>query len=442
MKNARKLCVDILNTVFSNEGYSNIILRNELKKNSFNDKDKALITEIVYGTIKYKYTIDKILNSFLKKGIESLEPYVLNILRSAIYQIRYLDKVPSFAVVNEAVEIAKKNSSVSASKLVNGVLRNYIRDPEKPYYNKNNLVESLCFNYSFEKWLVNLFIKQYGGNITEEILSGLNERPVTSVRVNPLKITYDEAYEELEKLGYDIEEGYVCPEAIIINKGKNIEDNPLFTEGKITVQDESAMLVAPALGFCEELKIFDLCSAPGGKSTHISELSNDKAHIIAFDIHENKLSLIKENAFRLGINNILCRQMDASIFNEDLKDSSDAVLIDVPCSGLGIIKKKPEIKYTKNNKALEDIIQIQRKIMLNSIKYVKPKGTVIYSTCTLNKKENMENINWLIENHPNISIEPIYFGNLPNLIYENGMVTILPNKYMDGFFIAKLKRKW
>ncbi|KOA20525.1 ribosomal RNA small subunit methyltransferase B [Clostridium homopropionicum DSM 5847] len=442
MKNARKLCVDILNTVFSNEGYSNIILRNELKKNSFNDKDKALITEIVYGTIKYKYTIDKILNSFLKKGIESLEPYVLNILRSAIYQIRYLDKVPTFAAVNEAVEIAKKYSSVSASKLVNGVLRNYIRDSEKTYYNKNNLVESLCFNYSFEKWLVNLFMKQYGGKITEEILSGLNERPVTSVRVNPLKINYDEAYEELERLGYDIEEGYVCPEAIIINKGKNIEDNQLFTEGKITVQDESAMLVAPALGFCEELKIFDLCSAPGGKSTHISELSNDKAQIIAFDIHENKLSLIKENAFRLGINNILCRQMDASTFNEDLKDIADAVLIDVPCSGLGIIKKKPEIKYTKNNKALEDIIQIQRKIMLNSIKYVKPNGTVIYSTCTLNKKENMENINWLIENYPNISIEPIYFGNLPNLIYENGMVTILPNKYMDGFFIAKLKRNW
>lgn len=442
MKNARKLCVDILNTVLSNEGYSNIILRNELKKNSFNDKDKALITEIVYGTIKYKYTIDKILNSFLKKGIESLEPYVLNILRSAIYQIRYLDKIPTFAAVNEAVEISKKYSSVSASKLVNGVLRNYIRDPEKTYYNKNNLVESLCFNYSFEKWLVNLFMKQYGGKITEEILAGLNERPVTSVRVNPLKINYDEAYEELEKLGYDIEEGYVCPEAIIINKGKNIEDNPLFTEGKITVQDESAMLVAPALGFCEELRIFDLCSAPGGKSTHISELSNDKAQIIAFDVHENKLSLIKENSFRLGINNILCRQMDASIFNEDLKDSADAVLIDVPCSGLGIIKKKPEIKYTKNNKALEDIIQIQRKIMLNSIKYVKPNGTVIYSTCTLNKKENMENINWLIENYSNISIEPIYFGNLPNLIYENGMVTILPNKYMDGFFIAKLKRNW
>jgi len=442
MKNSRKLCVDILNNVFSKEAYSNIILRNELKKNSFNDKDKALITEIVYGTIKYKYTIDKILGSFLKKGIESLDPFVLNILRSAIYQIRYLDKVPTFAAVNEAVEIAKLYSSVSASKLVNGVLRNYIRDLDKTYYNKNNLIESLCFNYSFDKWLVNMFIKQYGEKITEQILSGLNERPVTSVRVNPLKITYDEAYEELTKLGYDIEEGYVCPEAIVINKGKNIEDNPLFREGKITVQDESAMLVAPSLGFCEELKVLDLCSAPGGKSTHISELSNDKANVIAFDIHENKLSLIKENAYRLGINNILCKQMDASVFNENLKASADAVLIDVPCSGLGIIKKKPEIKYTKNIKALEDIIKIQRKIMLSSIEYVKTNGTIIYSTCTLNKRENIENINWLIKNYPSISIEPIFFGNLPNFIYENGMITILPNKYMDGFFIAKLKRKW
>lgn len=442
MEKSRKVCVDIIDSVLSKNAYSNIVLRNELNKSSFSDKDKALITEIVYGTIKYKYTIDKILNDFLKNGIDSLDSYVLNILRSAIYQIRFLDKVPGFAAVNEAVEIAKKYKSIGSSKLVNGVLRNYLRNLDKNYYNEKNIVEALCFNYSFDKWLVNMFIRQYGIVTAETILKGLNERPAITVRVNTLKIDYDDAFSKLIEYGYDIEEGYVCPEAIIINKGKSIENNPLFKEGKITVQDESAMLVAPSIEPKENSKILDLCSAPGGKTTHISEIVNDKADIVAFDIHGNKLSLVKNNANRLGIKNITYKEMDATIFDEGLENSSDYVLIDVPCSGLGIIRKKPEIKYTKDLKALKEIVEIQRKIMSNSAKYVKVGGTILYSTCTLNKEENQDNIEWFIKNYPEYSLEPLFYGNLPNFIYDNGTVTILPNKYMDGFFIAKFKRRW
>lgn len=442
MEKSRKVCVDIIDSVLSKNAYSNIVLRNELNKSSFSDKDKALITEIVYGTIKYKYTIDKILNHFLKNGVDSLDSYVLNILRSAIYQIRFLDKVPGFAAVNEAVEIAKKYKSIGSSKLVNGVLRNYLRNLDKNYYNEKNIVEALCFNYSFDKWLVNMFIKQYGIATAETILKGLNERPAITVRVNTLKIDYADAFSKLIEYGYDVEEGYVCPEAIIINKGKSIENNPLFKEGKITVQDESAMLVAPSIEPKENSKILDLCSAPGGKTTHISEIVNDKADIVAFDIHGNKLSLVKNNANRLGIKNITYKEMDATIFDEGLENSSDYVLIDVPCSGLGIIRKKPEIKYTKDLKALKEIVEIQRKIMSNSAKYVKVGGTILYSTCTLNKEENQDNIEWFIKNYPEYSLEPLFYGNLPNFIYDNGTVTILPNKYMDGFFIAKFKRRW
>lgn len=442
MEKSRKVCVDIIDSVLSKNAYSNIVLRNELNKSSFSDKDKALITEIVYGTIKYKYTIDKILNHFLKNGVDSLDSYVLNILRSAIYQIRFLDKVPGFAAVNEAVEIAKKYKSIGSSKLVNGVLRNYLRNLDKNYYNEKNIVEALCFNYSFDKWLVNMFIKQYGIATAETILKGLNERPAITVRVNTLKIDYDDAFSKLIEYGYDVEEGYVCPEAIIINKGKSIENNPLFKEGKITVQDESAMLVAPSIEPKENSKILDLCSAPGGKTTHISEIVNDKADIVAFDIHGNKLSLVKNNANRLGIKNITYKEMDATIFDEGLENSSDYVLIDVPCSGLGIIRKKPEIKYTKDLKALKEIVEIQRKIMSNSAKYVKVGGTILYSTCTLNKEENQDNIEWFIKSYPEYSLEPLFYGNLPNFIYDNGTVTILPNKYMDGFFIAKFKRRW
>ncbi|PRR75965.1 16S rRNA (cytosine(967)-C(5))-methyltransferase RsmB [Clostridium thermopalmarium] len=441
MEKSRKVCVDIVEQVLTKNAYSNIVLRNTLNKFKFEDKDKSLITEIVYGTIKYKYTIDVILEHYLKKGTKGIDTYVLNILRTAIYQIRYLDKIPNFAAVNEAVEIAKKYKSVGASQLVNGVLRNYLRNLDKYYYNKENVVEALCFNYSFDKWLVNMFIDQYGITITEKILKGLNEKPAVTVRVNNLKTTYDEAFSALEKYGYDIDEGYVSPEAIIINKGKNIEENPLFKEGKITVQDESAMLVAPSLDVKEGFEVLDLCSAPGGKTTHISELMNDSGVVRAFDIHENKLSLVKANARRLGINNITYDQMDATIFNKNLENVADAVLIDVPCSGLGIIRKKPEIKYTKQVKGIKDIIRVQREIMKNASKYVKVGGTLVYSTCTINKKENENNINWFLKEFPQYSVEKLYYGERENIVYnDNGSVTILPNKYMDGFFITKLKR--
>lgn len=443
MENSRKICVDIVEQVLTKNSYSNIVLRHELNKHKLNDKDKGLITEIVYGTIKYKYTIDGILNSFLKNGIKKVDSYVLNILRTSIYQIKFLDKVPNFAVVNEAVELAKKKKSIGASKLVNGVLRNYIRNLNKMFYNKDDIVEALCFNYSFDKWLVEMFIKQYGVEIAEKILKGLNERPAVTVRVNNLKCSYDQAYKRLSEAGYDIEEGYVCPEAIIINKGKSIENNPLFLEGLITVQDESAMLVAPSMNLKENFEVLDLCSAPGGKTTHISEVMNNTGTVKAFDVHSNKLSLVRDNAMRLGINNIKCEEGDASKFNEKLKDTADCVLIDVPCSGLGIVRKKPEIKYTKNMKGLRELIDIQRKIMENASKYVKINGTLLYSTCTVNKKENEGNIKWFLKNNPEFSIEPIYYGNLDNFIYsQEGCLTILPNKYMDGFFIAKLRRQW
>ena len=441
MEKARKICVDMLEVVFNKNAYSNIVLRQTLNKNKIDDKDKGLITEIVYGTIKYKYTIDTILNNFLKKGIKSLDSYVLNILRITVYQIKFLDKIPNFAAVNEAVEIAKKEKSVGASKLVNGVLRNYLRNLDKKYYNDKNLVETLCFKYSYDKWLVNMLIKQYGNEIAEDILKGLNERPAVTVRVNNLKTDYDEAFSNLQEYGYDVEEGYICPEAIVINKGKSIEKNPLFKEGKITVQDESAMLVAPSIDAKEGATVLDLCSAPGGKTTHISEIMNNTGIVKAFDIHENKLSLVKENAKRLGINNISCAEMDASKFNKELENSADMVLIDVPCSGLGIIRKKPEIKYTKDIKSTKDIVAIQKKIMENAAKYVKKEGTLLYSTCTINKEENEKNINWFIKKFPEYKVEPLFYGNMSNIIYnENGTVTILPNKYMDGFFIAKLKK--
>jgi 16S rRNA (cytosine967-C5)-methyltransferase len=290
--------------------------------------------------------------------------------------------------------------------------------------------------------MISLFIEQYGKNTAISILKGLNSSPPVTVRVNTLKATFDEVFSKLVSLGYEVEEGNISPDAIRIINGKGIENNPLFNEGLITVQDESAMMVAPLMELNDNLTVIDLCSAPGGKTTHISEIMNNTGKILAFDIYKNKLEMIRKSSERLGIQNITLNTIDASILDEKLIDSADRVLIDVPCSGLGIIRKKPEIKWTKQYADIQDIMHIQRKIMSNAKRYVKPGGIMIYSTCTLAKEENEENIDWFLKNNPSFKIIPIECGKSDNLLYhDNGSLTILPNDKMDGFFISKLIRQ-
>lgn len=435
--NSRSIALKILNRVFNEGAYSNLVLSSELNNSNLNDKDKALVTEIVYGTIRRKNSLDTLIASFVR-DIKMMDKRVLNILRIAMYQLKFLDKVPSYAACNEAVEQAKK-ISISSSKLVNGILRSYGKKGESGLVFKNKIYE-LAYTYSFEPWLIRLFIKQYGEEDAIRILNGLNLTPKVTVRVNSLKGDFDEVFEELEEFGYNVEEGYICPEAISIKGGKSVEDNKVFNEGKITVQDESAMLVAPLLDIAHDETVLDLCSAPGGKTTHIAELLENTGKVLAFDLHENKLGLIKENCKRLGIKNVELKQMDATKIDVNLIGAGDKILLDVPCSGLGIIKRKPEIKWNKNREELKEIVKVQREIMENAWQYLKQGGTMVYSTCTLNKEENEQNIEWFLNKHKNCTLEKVFIGDGDNLRYENGMLTVLPNEYMDGFFIAKLKK--
>lgn len=441
MDNSRKVALQVIEEVLDKGAYSNIALGKKLNESNLNDKDKGLVTEIVYGTLKYKHSIDEILKSFLKQGLNKTDSRVLNILRMSIYQMRYLDKIPDFAVVNEAVNLAKKYRLTSGAKLINGVLRNYLRNKDKDYCSNLNDFDKLCFKYSFPRWMVNLIVNQYGNKKCEEILEGLNMRPGVTVRVNSLKADYEEVMDKLEEHGYEISEGFICPEAVKIEKGKNIENNPLFKEGVITVQDESAMIVAPTMDLEEKMVVLDLCSAPGGKTTHISEIMNNTGRVLAFDVHKNKLSLIEQNASRLGITNIKCAVSNAENFHPEFENYGDRVLLDVPCSGLGIVRKKPEIKWNKNLVDIKSLVQIQRNILKNASKYVKKDGYIIYSTCTINKEENEKNISWFLNNYSGYKIEPLFFGKSDNIIYnKEGSVTILPNEFMDGFFICKIKR--
>ena len=436
--NCRKLAVKILNRVLNEGAYSNIILSKELNEVELNDKDKALLTEIVYGVLRRKRTLDVIIANFVK-DIKLMDKNILNILRVAIYQMNFLDKIPTYAACNEAVEEAKEISE-NDSKLVNGILRSFTKNPDDINV-PGNKIDEYAYKFSFEPWMIRLLIKQYGENVAKKIMSGLNTIPKVSIRVNELNSDYDEVYEKLEEMEYEISEGVICPEAINIKGGKSIENNPLFKEGKITVQDESAMLVAPLLDLKEGMTVVDLCSAPGGKTTHIAEILGNTGKVLAFDLHESKLGLIKENCERLGVTNVTTFAQDATKLNAELVASTDRVLLDVPCSGLGIIRKKPEIKWNKKRNDLREIIPVQREIMNNAWQYLKQGGVMIYSTCTLNKEENEENIKWFLSKHKDATIEKVFIGKGANLCYNQmGTLTILPNEYMDGFFVAKIKK--
>lgn len=436
--NSREVALNIINRVLIEGAYSNLVLSNELNESDLNEKDRALATELVYGTIRRKKTLDMIISNYIK-DISLMDERVLNILRMAIYQMHFLDKVPEFAACNEAVELAKQ-ISVQDSKLVNGILRSYTKNPDD--MDVKDKIDRLVYQYSYEPWFIRMVYKQYGEENGRKILSGLNATPKVTVRVNASKADYDEVYEKLEGLGYDVEEGYACPEAIIIKGGSSIENNELFKEGLITVQDESAMLVSPILDLKEGDIALDLCAAPGGKTTHIAELLEGTGKVHAFDLHENKLSLINENLERLGLNNVEVDVMDATKLDPKYVAYADKVLIDVPCSGLGIIRKKPEIKWNKSRKSLKDLVPTQREIMENAWAYLKNGGTMIYSTCTLNTEENQDNIEWFLNKHKDAKVEKIFLGNMDNFIYNNdGSLTILPNEYMDGFYICKISKK-
>lgn len=437
--NSRSIAVKIIERIVSEGAYSNIVLSNELNASDLSDQDKALVTEIVYGTLRRLKTLDMIIGSFVR-DMSVMDKTTLNILRVALYQIKFLDKVPSYAACNEAVELAKEVSEKD-SKLVNGILRNYLKKEGTMEIEFRNKVDEIAYELSFEPWMIRMFIKQYGEKEALKILYGLNCTPKVTVRVNNLNAEYEDVFDELEAEGYNIEEGYVCPEAISIQGGRGLEKNKQFVDGKITVQDESAMLVAPLLDIEDGQTVLDLCSAPGGKTTHIAELLENTGEVLAFDLHEQKLDLIKQNCDRLGLTNVKLSQMDATKLNVDLIGRADRILIDVPCSGIGIIRKKPEIKWNKKRSDLKEIIGVQRDIMKNAWEYLKKDGVMIYSTCTLNKEENEENIEWFLNTHKDATIEKVFVGKGDNLEYNsNGMLTVLPNDYMDGFFIAKLKK--
>ncbi len=434
MANARQIAFEALLKTEKNNAYSNIALDGFLSKTKLDTRDKAFVSALFYGTIERKITIDYQLGLYLSKPIKKLKPEVLVILELGAYQILYMDKVPSSAAVNESVILAKKNGCAFAGGLINAVLRKIVSNGVT-LPAENNFAEYLSVKYSCPTEHIDVWIEELGVNDTVAFLESTLGSADINIRVNTQKTNSKALVAILEKEGVASEKTYLENCLALNLKGKDIETLDSFKNGLYHVQDLSCQLCAMALVAKEGQRVFDMCSAPGGKAFTVAQLMNDNGEVHCFDIHGSRVELIKNGAERLGLKSIFASVSDASVYNEK-HGFADAVLCDAPCSGLGIIRRKPEIKY-KSLESISELPSIQLNILKNASRYVKPGGILLYSTCTLLKRENEDVCNKFLD--LNSDFESI---NTLTDISDKKYITLLPHKNGgDGFFIAVFKRK-
>lgn len=444
MKNVRELALEALVNVEKKQAYSNLLLNNYLDSGKLNKKDAGLFTEIVYGTIQRSLTLDYYLTPYIEKQ-KKLQDWVKILLRLTLYQMVYLDKVPARAAIYEAVEIAKKKGHKGVASVVNGVLRSIQRQGVPNLETMENDLDRISIATSHPRWLVEKWIEQYGVEDTERMCEMNLVPPSQTARVNTAKATVDEVIAMLKNQGFDVDKGDVAEESIISNKG-NLAYSNAFKNGFITIQDESSMLVARTLGVSEGEKVFDCCAAPGGKSTHIAELMNGTGTVISTDLHEHKVRLIKEQADRLELANIEVQALDSRKAQQVFeKEQFDKILVDAPCSGFGVIRRKPDLKYSKTMQDVQQLAKIQTAILDEVAPLVKKGGTLVYSTCTIDKEENAEVVRAFLESHQDFEIDTNIKDLLPaklETFVKDGMLQLLPHYFgTDGFFIVRLKRQ-
>lgn len=434
--NVRELVLGILMEVTKEGAYSHVVIRSVLEKYQYLDKkERAFLTRLSEGTIQYMIELDYIINQFSNVKVNKMKPVIRNILRMGVYQLKYLDSVPDSAACNEAVKLARKKGFANLSGFVNGVLRNISRnltmitypDPEQfP-------VEHLSVHYSMPEWIVKQWIADYGMEQTKKLLQAfLAEAPVT-IRTNLARISPEMLKQRLAEEGVkaeplDTEKYPGLTYAFALSGFDYLSGLKSFWEGLFYVQDISSMLVAELAAPKEGDYCIDVCAAPGGKSIHLAEKLAGSGMVEARDLTEYKVGLIEENIARNQLSNIRAVQLDATVFDEASVEKADILLADLPCSGLGILRKKTDIKYKMSEAQQEELIVLQRKILDTVCTYVKRGGTLIYSTCTIHRGENEENVRWFVENHPEFELAECR--------------QIFPEEHLgDGFFVAKLIRR-
>ncbi|TSB46361.1 16S rRNA (cytosine(967)-C(5))-methyltransferase RsmB [Alkalicoccobacillus porphyridii] len=440
----REAALDVLLKIEKNQAYSHLLLNETRKSAGLDRRDSALLTEIVYGTIQRKLTLDYYMKPFLKKGSKKLDTWVLVLLRLSMYQMIYLDRVPERAIVHEAVTIANKRGHKGISGMVNGVLRAFQRAQRPAFEQIENPLERLSISTSHPEWLLKRWIEQYGEHEVEKMCAE-NLLPASlSMRINTTKTNREDLLRELEEEGIEARAAELSEVGIVIEKGAVFESKA-YLQGKMTAQDESSMLVAQALAPEAGMEILDTCAAPGGKTTHLAELMNNQGSVQAFDLHTQKIKLIKDQAHRLGLSIIKAEAMDARKLVHH-QPVYDRVLVDAPCTGFGVLKRKPDIKWAKSEQDVKQIAKVQADILAAASTCVKKGGRLVYSTCTVDKAENEGTVQQFLRNHPDFVLDEQLSNRLPfepeANRYQTGMLTVLPQDYQsDGFFIAALLKK-
>lgn len=446
MDYAREAALKALYEINQNGAYANIALNKYLEDEKLRSIDRAFATELVYGCIKWKLTIDRVIAAYSSIRLEKLSPWILNILRLGTYQILKMTRVPVSASCNESVKLAGRYGHKASAGFVNGILRNIARNganiavPTK----ETDLTGYLSVTYSYPKWMVEKLVGIFGEEFGESLLEAGNSTPETTVRTNTLKTSPEELIQLLNEEGVSAVPGKYVKEAVVLKSNASIGRLEAFNNGLFQVQDESSMLSSMALNPEAGDFVLDACSAPGGKATHMAQLMGNKGKIIACDIHEHKIKLINESAARLGINIIESRLNDASIPNAEFEGIFDKVLLDAPCTGLGIIRRKPDIKWSRKEKDIDEIVSLQRRLIRNVSRWLKPGGAFVYSTCTLLPEENEAVVNGFLAENVDFEADDIRKF-IPEELASRAkgcMLQLYPNTDgTDGFFISRIKRK-
>ena len=442
--NPREVAAEAMMQIMAEGAYNTVALRRLLRQNGAMQKqEKAFVTEIVNGTLRNIAYIDYVIGQFSNTKIQKIKPWLLAVLRTAVYQILFLT-VPDNAACNEAVKLANERGYKGLSGFVNGLLRTIAREKQNITLPEKNTAEYLHIVYSHPLWLVKMWIAYYGYAQTEALCKANNISPDVTIRINTTQTNQTALQEMLEKEQISVQKGVLCENALHLTKTADLTKSMSFQNGLFHVQDESSQLAAAALAPKSGQKILDICAAPGGKSFTIAQMMENKGEVVARDIYAHKVDLIAEGAKRLGLSIVHTEVHDATVFLEKDKEAFDAVLADVPCSCLGLLRKKPDIRLKKDGSEIDNLIPIQRKILEQAAMYVKTGGVLLYSTCTLSKKENEKNVEWFLQNHPEYTLEDMtpYLPKQMADMGKQGYLTVFPHiHHTDGFFIARLKKK-
>ncbi len=448
---AREVALLVLHAVEEEGAYTNIALNRVLEGQNLNKLDRNLATELAYGSLKKRGKLDWVLAKFLSRPIEKLDSWIRDILRLGIYQLLFLDRIPVSAACNEGVNLAKIYGHQGTAGLVNGVLRNIERNIKTLEFPKpeEDLVEYLIVNYSHPRWLIEKWLKELGQEATVALCMANNEIPPLIVRTNLLKLDREQLMATLDAEGMITSPTQYVAEGVVVKEMFALNKLASYRQGLFQVQDESSMLVGRIVNPHPGQTVLDICSAPGGKTTHLAQLMQNQGKIIALDLHPHKLKLVEENCQRLGVNIVETKTFDARELPAEWATAADCVLVDAPCSGLGVLRRRPEIRWRKDCAQLAELATLQKELLTKAAACVKPGGTLVYSTCTITPEENQFVMEYFNANHPEFKQvdltpylpEALRLEGIDNQASQ-GYLQLMPHLHgTDGFFIARWERK-